>query len=209
MPAHNNLFKSIKLILIGCIFISNAWGQSTWKLVKAKDGISIYESGNRNSSFHTVKVECTLEGTYDKLMSILNNVPLHKDWVYNNKTSYILKRLNPNELYYYAEYLLPWPMANRDAILHMKMTKDSLNRFLKISVAGIPNYLPEKTGIVRVPKSVISWYVTMPTANTIHIIYQFEANPGGSLPAWLVNSFADKGPFESFKKLAVLLKKQS
>jgi hypothetical protein len=38
-------------------------------------------------------------------------------------------------------------------------------------------------------------------------VYTFETDPGGNVPAWLVNSFADKGPFESFKKLGELLKK--
>jgi len=47
----------------------------------------------------------------------------------------------------------------------------------------------------------------MPTSKSISIVYTFEADPGGNLPAWLVNSFADKGPYESFKKLAELLKK--
>jgi hypothetical protein len=47
----------------------------------------------------------------------------------------------------------------------------------------------------------------MPTAKTINIIYIFEAEPGGSLPAWLANMFADKGPYESFKNLSELLKK--
>jgi hypothetical protein len=46
----------------------------------------------------------------------------------------------------------------------------------------------------------------MPSAKSIHIVYTFEADPGGSIPAWMVNSFADKGPFESFKKLGQLLK---
>lgn len=203
----NQLIKSV-LLLFGCgIFMLRVLGQDTWKLIKAQDGISVYESGSKNSSFHIIKVECTLEGTLDKLMNILSNVNLHKDWVYNNKTSYFLRRINANEFYYYTETVLPWPMANRDAVLHMKMSKDSMNRFLKVSVIGIPDYIPEKTGKVRVSRSDISWYVTAPTLKTIHINYQFEADPGGSLPAWLVNTFADKGPFESFKKLAKLLKK--
>jgi len=49
---------------------------------------------------------------------------------------------------------------------------------------------------------LINWYVTMPTTKTISIVYTFEADPGGNLPAWLVNSFADKAPYESFKKLS-------
>ncbi|HMG68961.1 MAG TPA: hypothetical protein VK588_14790, partial [Chitinophagaceae bacterium] len=81
------------------------------------------------------------------------------------------------------------------------------DRFLKITAVGIPKYLPEKDGKVRVPRSSITWYVTMPTSTSVTIVYTFEADPGGSMPAWLVNMFADKGPYESFKKLSELLKK--
>ena len=47
----------------------------------------------------------------------------------------------------------------------------------------------------------------MPTAKTISIVYIFEVEPGGSLPAWVVNMFADKGPYETFKKLSDMLKR--
>ena len=55
--------------------------------------------------------------------------------------------------------------------------------------------------------SDINWYVTRASANSIRIVYTFETDPGGNVPSWLVNNFADKGPFESFKKLGELLKK--
>ena len=97
-------------------------------------------------------------------------------------------------------------MTNRDAVVHLTITKDSLNRFVKIISIAVPAYLPKKSGKVRVPHSNVQWHVTMPTAKTIHIMYTFEADPGGTFPTWLVNSFADKGPFESFKKLEQLLK---
>ncbi len=194
--------------LVWCTALAySAFGQYTWKLSKEKDGIRVYQSGVEHSNYKSIKVECILEGNYDKLMAVLNNVSLHKDWVYNNKTSHIISRVSPYEFYYYTETFLPWPMSNRDAIVHLKMNKDSLNRFLKITALGVPDYLPEKSGKVRVTKSNISWYVTMPTTHTINILYIFEAEPGGSLPAWVVNMFADKGPYESFKKLSDILKR--
>ncbi len=187
-------------------FASAAFTQYNWKLSKDKDGIRVYQSDVQHSNFKSIKVECTMEGNYDKLMAVISDLGHQKDWVYNNKTSYMLKSISPLEYYYYAETSLPWPMSNRDAAIHLKMNKDSLNRFLKINAVSVPNYTPEKSGKVRVPRSDISWYVTMPTPKTISIVYIFEAEPGGSLPAWLVNMFADKAPYESFKKLSEKLK---
>jgi len=199
----------IKIIFFffSCICISVAFSQTNWKLTKNKDGIQVYQRDTKNSDFKSIKVECTVQGNFDKLISIINDVNNYKDWVYNNKTASLLKRVNANEFYYYTEAYLPWPLDNRDAVMHTKITKDSLNRFIKINSAAVPNYTPEKSGKVRIKKSDINWHVTRPSSTTIHIVYTFETDPGGSVPSWLVNNFADKGPYESFKKLAELLKK--
>lgn len=197
----------ILLFFFCCIGFSAALGQENWKLTKDKDGIRVYLRDSKYSNFKSIKVECTLQGNLDKLAAIINNVSHYKDWVYNNRSASLLKRINANEFYYYTETYLPWPMDNRDAVMHTRITRDSLNRFLRINSSAAPDFIPKKSGKVRITRSDINWYVTRPSNNTIHIIYTFETDPGGSAPAWLVNSFADKGPYESFKNLAALLKK--
>jgi len=205
-------FMKLVILKIVCFvlcagFGSSVAGQYNWELSKEKDGIKVYQSEVQHSSYKAIKVECTLEGNYDKLIAVLNNVSGQKDWVYHNKTAYIVKQVNPYEFYYYTEASLPWPMSNRDAVVHLKMNKDSLNRFLKITSVSVPDYISEKSGKVRVTTSTISWNVTMPTTNTIKIIYVFEAEPGGSIPAWVANMFIEKGPYETFKKLGEILKR--
>jgi hypothetical protein len=201
-------FITIQILFIAFAFLtaSTAFSQYNWQLTKNNDGISVYQSSVNNSRYKSIKVECTLEGSYDKLLSIITNVNHYKDWVYNNKTTSLLKSANLLDFYYYAETSLPWPMSNRDAVMHTTITRDSLNRFIRINSVNHKGLVIEKPGKVRVPYSNINWYVTMPSAKSIHIVYTFEADPGGSIPAWMVNSFADKGPFESFKKLGQLLK---
>jgi hypothetical protein len=197
----------ICFFILCCTVISFALGQTAWQLTKNKDGIRIYQRDLKNSDFKAIKVECTLQGNFDKLIAIINNVNGYKNWVYNNKSASLLKRVNAYEFYYYTEAYLPWPLDNRDAVMHTTITKDSLNRFLKINSIAVPNYTGQKSGKVRIKKSNINWYVTQLSANAIQIVYTFETDPGGNVPAWLVNSFADKGPHESFKKLGELLRK--
>ncbi len=197
----------IFFLFFSCLYISVAFSQTNWKLSKNKDGIQVYQRNSKNSDFKSIKVECTLEGSFDKLIAIINNISHYKDWVYNNKTTSLLKRISAYEFYYYTEAYLPWPLDNRDAVMHTRITKDSLNRFIKINSTATPNFIPSKSGKVRIRRSDINWHVTRPSSGTIHIIYTFESDPGGNVPAWLANNFADKGPYESFKKLGELLKK--
>ena len=197
----------IHLLFFSLLFSSiPAFSQYNWKLTKSSDGISVYQSAVSNSNYKSIKVECTLSGNYDKLLSVIANVGHYKDWVYNNKATELLKTTSPSDFYYYSETSLPWPMSNRDAVMHTTITRDSHDGFLKISSVNQAGMVTERPGKVRVPHSTINWYVTAPSPGAIHIVYTFEADPGGSIPAWLANSFADKGPFESFKKLGQLMK---
>src|SRR5512139_2795261 len=85
-----------KIILVFCssVFAPAIFAQYNWKQSKDKDGIKVFQSGLSSSGYKCIKVECTLDGTYDKLVNILSDVGHHKDWIYNNKNAYLLKRVS-------------------------------------------------------------------------------------------------------------------
>lgn len=194
------------LLLVSFLLVLPVLAQKDWTLVSNEDWIRIYKSDMSNSNYKRVKVECTVNGTIDKLVQVLNDVNNHKNWIYNTKDAHMIKRVSNNEYYYYTETTLPWPMQNRDAVVHIKFQRDNNNRSLNIIAYGEPDYMPAVSGKVRVPRSANSWQVTAIEPNKLQIVYIFEAEPGGHIPTWLVNSFVNKGPYESFRKLADLLK---
>lgn len=189
-------FLFFSMFTIFCI------GQYNWKLEKDKDGIKVYKSDVQSSVFKAIKVECTLTGNYAKLISILTNVPHLSDWIYNSKTTKLLKQNNSKDIIYYSETHLPWPLSNRDAVIHLQIRTDSLPDFMTITGNSKPGMVPDLPGKVRVSHYTANWKVTMPTPNTIHINYILELDPGGSIPGWVANMFAEKGPFGTFSNLA-------
>jgi hypothetical protein len=72
---------------------------------------------------------------------------------------------------------------------------------LFIRADEVADYIPEKNGIVRVPLSVERWIVTPLPGDKIRISYELRLDPGASAPAWLINLFSTKGPFETFGHL--------
>ena len=201
------LLKIALLLLCSFACSSAVFAQYNWKLSKEKDGIRVYESDLANSSFKCIKVECTLDGSLDKLAEILSDVDHHKDWIYNNEKAWLLKKVKAGDFYYYSETHMPWPLSDRDAVSHMRITRDTMDRFLDVVETGEPSFLPENSGVVRVPRLYINWHVTAPYKNKLNIVYILQVEPGGSLPAWIVNMFVDKGPYESFKRLQEILKR--
>lgn len=195
------------LFVLFSLLMNQCPAQYNWKLEKQKNGISVYLSDVTGSDFKAIKVECVLTGTYAKLIALITNVSQFNNWIYNTKTSTILKQITPLDFIYYSETRMPWPLSNRDVIIHTQIKTDSLPRFLTISGKNETDFLPHIISRVRVPHYKANWKVTMPTANTIQISYFLEVDPGGSIPAWIANSFADKGPYGTFSNLAEQLRK--
>lgn len=198
--------KLISFLVIFFGVLVQGMGQYQWQLNKDKDGIKVYVSEVSGKDYKAVRVECTLQGTFVKLFSFLSNVSRNVEWVYNSKKSYLLKQNNPLDFWYYSEIGFPWPLSNRDIVVHFQMHSGKLPDFFTVEAKGDPKFIPEKQGLVRIPYYYANWKVTMPTAQTVHIDYILEADPGGNVPAWLSNTFVDKGPYETFKKLKDLLK---
>lgn len=198
--------RSILLISF-CLVQYLCFSQYNWKLSKDQEGIQVFTSSSPNSSYKAVRVECTFPGNYSKLISILSNIEDLEDWIYHNKRSFPIKKNSPYDYLYYSETRMPWPLDNRDVVLHLKIQTDSLPKFLVINGRNEENIVPKLPFIVRVPHYSANWKVTMPTSNKIHISYILDLDPGGLIPSSIANMFVDKGPFETFKNLAKQLAK--
>jgi hypothetical protein len=179
--------------------------QADWVLKKDKDSIKIYTRNTENSSFKSVKVMCTISGTLSQLTALLLDVNAHEQWVYNTKSSYLVKQVKQNQQIYYSEIDLPWPLANREIVVIMTIVQDPVSRVLQVNIDNAENQIPVKSGTVRVPASSVKWSVTPLEGNHLSIEYYGQADPGGSVPAWAANPFTTKGPFETFKKLKQLI----
>jgi len=203
----------MKIFYRSCFFLSLtiisffAPAQNKWQLSKDNNNIKVFTRKTDSSDFKSVKVEALLTGTCDKLAGILLGIEKQIKWVYKTKSLHLIKRFSQNELIYYAETSLPWPMRNRDQAIHIIIYPDSANQSIKIITRGEPNAIPVTNGNVRVPYFLGVWQVKTISPGKIFIEYYLDVDPGGSVPAWMSNMFVAKGPYETFMNLAELLRK--
>jgi len=197
--------KNLFLVFFFALAVK-ASAQQGWELSKDKNDIKVYTRKTDSSDFKSVKVEAVFTGSCEKLAGILMGVDKNIKWVYNTKSLHLIQRFNANELIYYAETSLPWPMRNRDQAIRINLFPDSINHALKITTVGEPKAIPETKGIVRVPYFLGVWQVKEIANKEISIEYYLNVDPGGSIPAWISNMFVAKGPYETFINLSKLLK---
>lgn len=196
-----------RFTLFICLLLQSyaSYSQNRWELTKEKNGIKVFTANETSSKFKSIKVEAVLTGTLQKLVQILRDVRNNKDWVYSTKQSYLLKQINANEILYYSETALPWPVSNRDIPVRMRLNLDASSNTLKVVASGEPNALPVQKGIVRIQSFSTSWDVKFDGKNKLSIIYYLKMDPSGNVPTQVTNMFITKGPYETFDNLSKLL----
>ncbi|HEY4967214.1 MAG TPA: START domain-containing protein [Puia sp.] len=202
----NIRLRELFLLLFMMIWVTTLPAQENWKLKTEKEGIKVYSSPFADSKIKALKVICTAEATLSQMTAVLLNIKEQDEWFYRTKST-ILKQVSPTELYYYGEVDFPVPFSNRDFVERILLSQNPVTKIVTMEVQNLPDYIPPKKDIVRVTKSHCSWVIKPVNKNLILIEFKLFADPGGSIPSWLVNMMSTYGPFEIFKKLKTELQK--
>ncbi|QKJ28844.1 START domain-containing protein [Mucilaginibacter mali] len=191
-----------KIITLSFLLFGFLWasGQS-WQLNSETNGIKVYTASVPDSKVKAIKVECYFDATLAQLVTVLLDVKTCTEWVYSTKSCTLLKQVSPSELYYYSEVNIPWPAQNRDFVAHLVVTQNPETKVVYVDGPVVPGMVPVKKGIVRIEHSTGKWVISPVGTNRVHVAYTLQVDPGGAIPAWLVNMFAANGPTQSFSKL--------
>ena len=196
------------LIVITALMISvDSLAQDGWKLKTDKDEVQVYMKAEETSSYKSVKTVTTMRTTLSAVSAILLDVLKTPDWVYGTKQCSLLKKESPTSLYYYAEMGMPWPVSNRDFVIRISLSQNPQTKVVTVIATNLPTYIPEKDGIVRIQRSSGRWTISPAGNGMVRVEYILQIDPGGSLPASIVNMFSYNGPFQSFKNLRVQVNK--
>lgn len=201
------MYKILFIALLLVLKLIPASAQSDWKLKIEKEGIKIYTSTVPDSKVRAIKVEADFNATASQMVALVMNIKNSTDWVYHLKSGILIKQVSPSELYYYSEVNLPWPTANRDFVVHLKVNQNQDTKVVTIDGPAVPGFVPVQKGIVRVSDSNGRWIITPSGNDQIKVVYTIHVNPGGSLPSWLVNMFATEGPLKIFENIKSQLQK--
>lgn len=193
----------LRIVLLPFLLLSMqaVTAQDNWKLKTDKDGVQVYMQPKEGSPFKVVKTVTVLNTTLTKVAAVLLDVMKTPEWVYGTKTCSILKQESPQVVYYYAEISMPWPASNRDFAIRISMSQNPQTKVITVLAENQPTYIPEKKGLVRIQHSAGKWTISPAGAGKVRVEYVLQVDPGGSLPAGIVNMFSYEGPFESFRNL--------
>jgi hypothetical protein len=182
--------------------------QDKWSLSVNREGIQVYTRPIENSKIKAIKVVTNLQATSSQLVAAILDIKTCNEWVYHSTENVLIKQVSPLELIYYSRVDVPWPVEDRDYVVHIEVEQNPQTKVTTVNSPCIPGYVAEKKNIVRISHTVGKWTITPIGKNQVRAEYVLEVDPMGNIPAWLTNLFATKGPLETFRNLKVHVQKE-
>lgn len=189
------------LLFIYMSFCSFNIPKGDWQLKKYENGIAVYIRDDENSAFKELKAVANLDASLSAIVALLYDWDSYPQWVYQCGKSSTVKIINEKELIHYQTVLAPWPAENRDFIVNIKIEQDKISRAVTIRSYALGQYMPALPDYVRITKFNASWVLTPQKNGTIEIVYQLLVDPGGYVPAWIVNLAVVDGPYETLNNM--------
>jgi hypothetical protein len=200
----------MKAFLIFLCFASTyVYGQPTHcNIKKQAEGIKVYTCKTEHERFKTLKAEFIIKNTsIAELRNFLLNINNYPTWQYNTVHSEVIQRISDNEIQYVSDIDAPWPVEDRETVIDLKITDEPSQQQMHIEMQTFPYERVVKEGFIRVPFMLGQWNVKRVKDNSLQVEYILQIDPGGSIPAWLVNLAMAEGPYISFKNLKKQLEK--
>lgn len=186
--------------------VAVAQTEQGWVFKTETDGVKIYHQ--QTPGMMHVKLSTTLKSTLSGIATLFSEVETYPVWGYKVAESKLLRRVSPTDMYYYSKFDFPWPMDDRDIVLHSVLVQDPATRRITITNSPQPDYVAEKKGVARIRNSKTKWTITPAANGTLQVEQQISTDSGANMPDWLVKMTIDTGPRETIKGIRKTLVKQ-
>ncbi|KGO90341.1 START domain-containing protein [Flavobacterium suncheonense] len=164
-----------------------------------KEGIKIYLTKLDTTPFKEYRAIMTVKANIDTVAKQILDIRSLQKWNFKTRKSELIRKVSDTSWIFYMNHHLGWPVQDRDHVSRVTLIKKGNEQTITIVPAN--NVLKEKEGIVRLTNFKGFWYLKKITEDQTLVVQQIYGNPGGSIPAFMVNMVVTKGPFESFKEL--------
>ena len=167
-----------------------------WEYVNGDKGVKVWSKEVPGSPLMSFKGKTTVKLHIGRIIQVFAYNRYQKDWVDRWANSVDLMKITPYERIFWIRFGLPWPIDDRDYVLHTKATLDPPNRTVKVLIKSVKHARkPEQGGCCVRGKAIGTRYrfKALPDGST-EMMVEVHTDPRGMLPTWLVNMIQKDWP---------------
>ena len=197
--------KTIIFIIL-CSISVNSQAENSWQLEKDEEQIKVFVANKAGSALKSFRGTMTIPARISSLVAVIEEVQTLPRWLHNCISARQLKQISQNESYNYIVTDMPWPVADRDTIVHSRLTQNKSSKEVLIKLSASQKHMPPQQGLVRIKNMTGKWQLSPVENNSVRVVYEMSVDPGGKIPKWIVNAMVVDIPFYTLQKLRAVVK---
>lgn len=209
---YQSLRKILFIFLIALLSISDSYAADNWRLEKEASGIKVYTRPVQGSAIREIKGELVINSSLDSIMAVFDDVANYPTWNYQCSKAYSLKKVSEYEHYHYQNIKMPFPVTDRDLLIHSTISQLGKQVFIKLQ--AVPNYCKNNASSIKACKAINQsqhvmveklrglYQLTPLNDHAVKVVWIQHTEPAGKIPNWLVNNMLVDVPFNTLKQLS-------
>ncbi len=197
-----NWFKSITAAAAVSLSMASMADVGPWELEahdKDKD-IKVFTRTVGESPLKEFKGVTNIKADVNAFVALLKDPDVATEWMHNVVEFNVIESPSDTENVVYTVNHTPWPVTNRDAYIRSVMSANA-SGVVTSTIKAEPEFAELNDDYIRMPQILGAWTFSPKEEGMVEVTYQVHANPGGSLPDWLVNAIVVETPLETLSNL--------
>ncbi len=159
-----------------------------WTLQLDKNAMQIYTRDWPGSDFVAIKAVQTIAAPLAQIVGHYSDVAAFPEWVKDMDEARAITSFSADRRrLVYMRMNMPWPLHDRDIVAGQHFTQNPETKVVHIREWHEGDALPRVEDVVRVPKTNMELLLVPKGPHHTQFIFQGHNEPGGHIPAFLVN----------------------
>jgi hypothetical protein len=175
-----------------------AWGE-----IARDEDVVVYHRRGDADLLPSRRAVGTIEAGIHDVLAVLSDVEHQVEWTPRCREARVLRREGAGVTYVYNRTDMPWPAADRDAVLRTetRVLEPGQRILVRFTTDGTAGLVGETAGVVRVPRLEGHYLLSAMGPAATRVEYEIDTDLGGRLPKPVLDWAMREVPLETFIEL--------
>ena len=164
----------------------------SWTLESTSNGVAIYSSHSLGTAIVPFKAVMTIPGTIEEVSTVLEDVPRRHEWIAHFGMSVVLARPNDYDQTEYLRVAMPWPVADRSALIRVRIGVSENQRSATIAAESVESHPADTLPLLVRAQVYTSTFQMTQVGDHVEVASLVFIDPRGRIPTWVVNYFTSR-----------------
>lgn len=205
-PMRSSLLIGLLLIALPALAVAIS---DEWELRSESDGIRVLTRDSSIPGLKTVRAETVIpvDDPY-VILALLADVEAAVELMDTVSSVEELESTEAGGNCLHMVLDMPWPVQDRDVTAVATMLHDEKNRRFILTLTGRPELIPVDRRYLRVPSFDSTYTLNYGVGDGVHVIFESTVDPGGSIPAWVMNYGITRMPVNTLTNMRRLVSRE-